>query len=109
MRTAFQKDLGAPTADANSAAARAMSLNNPTDQSTARRLPTDATGQNANGPNGISESFLNPSAPTFQPIVGDLLGAAINAGQAVFEHPPEPGPMSAQQYEATLDPNYVAD
>ncbi len=53
--------------------------------------------------------LLNPSAPTFQPTVRDSLGDAINAGQAGFECPPELGPMSAQEYEALLDPNYVAD
>ncbi len=59
--------------------------------------------------NGISKPLLNPSAPTFQPIVGGSLAAAANTGQAGFERPPEPGPMSVQQYEATLDLNYVAN
>ncbi len=45
----------------------------------------------------------------FQLTVGDSLGDAINAGQAGLECSPEPGLMSAQQYEALLDPNYVAD
>ncbi len=86
-----------------------MTLNNPTDQLTAHRLSTDATGQNVNGLNGISEPFLNPSMPTFQPIVRDLLGATISAGRAGFERLPESGPMSVQQYEVTLNPNYIAD
>ncbi len=90
----FERDFGAPNADANGATTRAALLNDPTDQLTACRLPTDATGQNANGPNGISGLLLNLSAPTFQMTVRDSLGDTVNAGQAGFEHTPEPGPMS---------------
>ncbi len=99
LRIAFEKDFGTLNAEANSAAMGATSLSAPTDQLTARGLPTDATGQNANRPNGISGLSLNPSAPTFQLTVGDSLGDAINAGQAGLECPPEPGPISAQQYD----------
>ncbi len=52
---------------------------------------------------------MNPSMPTFQLIIGDSSGVAVNAGQADFQCLPGSGPMSAQQYEVTLDPNYVAD
>ncbi len=84
-------------------------MNDPADQSTACRFPTDFVPQNANGLNGTSGLLLNPSALTFQLIVRDSLGAAINAGQAGFEHPPQPGLMSVQKYEALLDLNYIAD
>ncbi len=104
-----QKDFGAPAARANGAAAEATSLNNPADQSTACMLLTDPSGQNASGLNRTAERLLNPSANTFQPIVGDLSGVTANAGQAGFEHLSTSGPMSVQQYEATLDPNYVAN
>ncbi len=90
-------------------ATRATLLNTQTDYLTAHRLPNDAIGLNVNGLNGILGLSLNPSAPTFQPTVGDPLGDATNAGQAGFEHLPGPGPMSAQQYEALLDLNYVAN
>ncbi len=103
MRAEFRKDFGAPAAQANGAAGGAMSLNNPADQSTARMLPTDPSGQNANGSNGTAGLLLNPSATTFQLILADPLGIATNAGQAGFEHLPVSGPMSMQQYEATLE------
>ncbi len=109
LRAEFQKQFGAPTARANGAARGAMLLNNPIDQSTARMLPTDPSGQNVNGLNGMVGPFMNPSMPTFQPIFGDPSGIAINADQAGFQRLPGSGPMSAQQYEATLDLNYAAD
>ncbi len=107
LRAAFQKDFGAPAARA--AAAEAMSLNSPANQSTAHVLPTDPSGQNASGLNRTAERLLNPSMNTFQPIVGDTTGVTADAGQASFERLSASGPMSAQQYEATLDPNYIAN
>ncbi len=109
LKAAFERDFSALNADANSAATGATSLGAPTDQLTVRGLPTDATRQNMNGSNGILGLSLNPSAPTFQPTVREALGDAVNTGQAGSERPPGPGLMSAQQYEALLDPNYIAD
>ncbi len=109
LRAELQKEFGAPAAGANGAAGGATLLNNPADQLTGRMLLTDPSGQNVNGPNGVVGLFLNPSVTTFQPIFGDPLGVAANAGPASFECPPGSGPMSAQQYEVTLDLNYVAD
>ncbi len=72
-------------------------------------LLTDPSGQSANGQNGAAGLLLNLAATTFQPVFMDLLGVAINSGQAGVACPPGSGPMSVQQYEVTLDPNYVAD
>ncbi len=52
MKAEFQKNFGAHAARANGVAGGAMLLNNPIDQSTARMLPTDLSGQNVNGLNG---------------------------------------------------------
>ncbi len=63
----------------------------------------------ANGQNGILGLLLNPSAPTFQPGIGDQRGEAANPSQADLGRPPDMGPMSMQQYEVLCNPNYVAD
>ncbi len=109
MRAEFDKDSATPNADTNGAGTGATLQSAPTDHLTAHRLPNDATRQNVNGSNGIPGLLLNPSALRFQPTVEEPLGDTTNAGQAGFELPPEPGLMSAQQYEALLDPNYVAN
>ncbi len=72
-------------------------------------LPTDPTGQSTNGLNGATELLLIPAATTFQPIFGDPSGVAVNFGLTGVACPPGSGLMSAQQYEVTLDLNYVAD
>ncbi len=105
----FQKQFGTPAARANGAAGGAMLPGNPIDQSTARMLPTYPSGQNVNGLIGMAGPFMNPSAPTFQPVFGDPSGFPVNAGQASFQCLPGSGAMSAQQYEVTLDLNYIAD
>ncbi len=61
------------------------------------------------GRNGTQNLSLNLSVPTFQLISGEQIGAAANPGQADLGRLPVTGPMSAQQYEVLLDPNYVAD
>ncbi len=53
LKAEFQKQFGAPTARANGVAGGAMLLNNPINQSTAHMLPTDPSGQNVYGPNGM--------------------------------------------------------
>ncbi len=80
-----------------------------TDHLTALRLLNDASVVNANGLNGILSLSLNPSAATFEPIIGNQICNAANSGQADLVHPPGTEPMSAQQYEALLDLNYMAD
>ncbi len=109
LRAEFQKDFGAPTAGANGAAGGATLLNNPADQLTACMLPTDPSEQEVNGLNGVAGLFLNPSSTTFQPVFGDPSDVTINSGWASVACPPGSGLMSAQQYEATLDLNYVAN
>ncbi len=86
-----------------------MLLSNAVDQLTACILLTALSGQNVNGLNGVVGLFLNLSTTTFQPIFGDPSGVTANTGPAGFDCLPGSGTMSAQQYEVTLDPNYVTD
>ncbi len=81
MRAVFDRDFGAPNADANGAAAGAMLLSTQTDQSTAQRLLNGADVADANGQNGIPGLLLNPSAPTFRPGIGDQQGDTVKSGR----------------------------
>ncbi len=71
MKAEFQKQFGTPAARAHGAASGASLQTNSIDQLTVRMLPTDPSGQNVNGLNGMAGPFMNPSTPTFQPVFGD--------------------------------------
>ncbi len=109
LQVEFQKNFSAHAAGANSAAGGATLLNNPVDHSTAHMLPTAPSGENVNGQNGVAGLFLHPSAATFQPVFRDPSNVATNAGPASFQCLSGSGLMNEQQYEVTLNPNYVAD
>ncbi len=109
MQADFQKNFGAHAVGANGVASGATLLSNHDNQSTAHMLPTDQSGQNVNGQKGVVGLFLDPSVAAFQPVFGDPLNVATNSGLESFQCLPGSGPMNVQQYEATLDPNYVAD
>ncbi len=72
-------------------------------------LLTDQSEQNVNEPNGAVGLILDPSAAVLQPTVGNLLSSIANAGPTGLQGLFGSGLMSMQQYEVTLDPNYVAD
>ncbi len=72
-------------------------------------LLTDQSGQNANGLSGAAGLCLDPSAAVFQPTFGNPPSSTTNTGPAGLQCPFGTGPMSMQQYEAMLDPNYVTD
>ncbi len=82
---------------------------NHVDQSTAHMFLTDQSGQNVNGQNGVAGLFLDPFTAAFQPIFGDPSSSTTNSDPAGLLCPPGSGLMNVQQYEVTLDPNYIAD
>ncbi len=82
MKAEFQNNFGAHAAGGNGAASGAMLQSSHIDQSTAHMLPTDLSGQNVNGQNGVAGLFLDPSMATFQPIFGDPSNVAANSGPA---------------------------
>ncbi len=72
-------------------------------------LPNGAGVANVTGQSRIPGLSLNPSTPTFQPVIGDAMGDAANSVQADFRRLPATGLMSVQQYEALLNLNYITD
>ncbi len=109
LQTEFQNNFGVHIAAASSAASGATLPSDHVNQSTVHMLPTDQSGQNANGLSGAAGLCLNPSPAIFQLTFWDLPNSAAMAGLAGLQCLLGSGPMSKQQYEAMLDPNYVAD
>ncbi len=72
-------------------------------------LLTDRSKQDVNQSNGAAGLILDPSAAILQPTVGNLPNSIANPGPTGLQGPFGSGLVSMQQYEVTLDPNYVAD
>ncbi len=104
-----ERGFGAPDASANAAATGATVSGTQTGHSTVRTLPNGAGVADVTRQSGIPGLSLNPSTLTFQLVIGDLTGNTANSVQVDLGQPPVTGPMSVQQYEVLLDPNYVAD
>ncbi len=68
-------------------------------------MPNGAGVADVTGQSGIPGLSLNPSALTFQPVIGDPMDNAANSVQVDLGQPPVTGPMSAQQYKTLLDPD----
>ncbi len=71
LHAAFDRDFGPPNADANGAAMGATALCTQTGHSTAQMLLNGAGVVDVTEQSRIPGLSLNPSTPTFQPVIGD--------------------------------------
>ncbi len=109
LQAEFQKIYGPRTAVASEAASGATMLNDHANRSAAHVLPTDQTEQMLNGQHGAAGPNLDPSAAVFQQTDENLLGSIAVADPTGVPAVVGARPMTTQEYEAILDPNYIAD
>ncbi len=66
-------------------------------------------GQSSAGQSGAAGPNLDPSIAAFQPIAGNVLTGAADTDLTGVSIQFGAGPMTTQEYETMLDPNYIAD
>ncbi len=109
LQAEFQKNYGPRAASAGEAVRGTTLPNDPAIQSVAQVLPTDRIDQMLNGSNRAAELNLNPSAATFQPATRSLPGSVVITDPVNVTSAAGIQLMTTQQYEATLNPQYVAN
>ncbi len=109
LQAEFRKTFGPHIAAASGAASGATLPSGHANQSTAHMLPSDQNGQVVSGRSGVVGPILDPSAAVFQPNDGNLPGSIAATDPAGIQMLFGAGPMTTQDYEVTLDPNYVTD
>ncbi len=109
LQTEIWKNFGPHTAVAGGAASGVTLPSGYANQLTAQVLPTDQNGQVVNGQSRVAGHILDPSMAIFQPTDRNLLGSIANTDPAGIQVLFGVRPMTTQEYEAMLDPNYVAD
>ncbi len=96
LQAEFQKEFGPHVAVASGAASGAT-------------LPTDQNGQAMSRQSGAAGPMLDPSASVFQPTAGALPTGIAGMEPSGVQESFGVGPMTTQEYEMILDPNYVTD
>ncbi len=109
LQAEFQKTYSLHAALASKAAWGATLPNDPATQPATQVLPTDRTDQMSNGPSRAAGPNLNPSAVVFQPTDGSLPDSAVATDLTGVPALVGTRLMTTQEYEAMLDPQYIAD